>query len=455
MGIFVGGFTIEAAERIMAALDGTKADVLEALSSLVDGSLISVQLEPSGRHRYAMLESMREFALERLAESDELDAVSRAHATYFIQLIEQDESRHHESDEHTWLHLQQDEVQNLYAVRQWLNGHPDVELELRLATAPGVYWILGGNLDAQRSRLEAVLEAMKATGPAEASIAAVKARITLGDTLTLLGDLNRAYDVLNESLARARELGDETSTAVCLISLGWCHALSGNWDVGTEKLEEGLAGAGATGDKLQVSRAQLLLGEVDRMRGLPDRSIARLQEALSGLRAVGELALTAVALTGLALGRAQKGDLAAAAGHLRESLEITEHMHNPWLVNALGERTALVCEEWVDNEPVTELLGALDGLKRRQGLLGVQIPDEQERLHSLNDALEGRLGYAAFYAAWQRGKGHSIDETTCLIGRVLNFLSIASLGSVSPPAGAVEEASLPARDDQAAETHHR
>ena len=166
MGVFVGGFTIEAAEAVMAALDGTKTDVLAGLSSLVGGSLVRVQAEPSGRYRYGMLESIREFALERLAENDELEAASRAHATYFIQLIEQDESSHHESDERTWFHLQHDEVQNLHAARQWLTGHPDPELELRLATAPGVYWILEGNLEARRSRLEAALETRAAQPPA-------------------------------------------------------------------------------------------------------------------------------------------------------------------------------------------------------------------------------------------------------------------------------------------------
>ena len=137
--------------------------MLGSLSSLVDGSLVRVQPEPSGRYRYGMLESIREYALERLAENNELEAASRAHATYFIQLIEQDESRHHEGDERTWLQLQHYEVQNLHAVRQWLTAHPDPELELRLATAPGVYWILEGNLEARRSRLEAALETKAAT----------------------------------------------------------------------------------------------------------------------------------------------------------------------------------------------------------------------------------------------------------------------------------------------------
>ena len=124
MGVFVGGFTIEAAEEVMAALDGTKTDVLEALSALVDGSLVRVQPEPSGRYRYGMLESIREFALERLEENNELEAASRAHATYFIQVIEQDERQHHEGGEGTWLQLQYYDLQNLHAARQWLTRTP-------------------------------------------------------------------------------------------------------------------------------------------------------------------------------------------------------------------------------------------------------------------------------------------------------------------------------------------
>lgn len=108
-------------------------------------------------------------------------------------------------------------------------------------------------------------------------------------------------------------------------------------------------------------------------------------------------------------------------------------MHNPWLVNATGERTALVSSESVDSELLAELLGALDGLKRatRAPAGGFRYRLEQERLHALSDELEGRLGYAAFYAVWQQGKGHSIEETICVIGRVLDCLSTAALGTVS------------------------
>ena len=148
--------------------------------------------------------------------------------------------------------------------------------------------------------------------------------------------------MLTDGLARARALDDERSIAICLISLGWCRTLRGELDAATQALEEGLALADATGDKLQVARAQVIRGELARMRGQAERSIAWLEGALSGLRDLGELALTAAALTGLALGRAQTGDVAAAAAHLRESLEIGGNMQNPWLLNVTGERTALL-----------------------------------------------------------------------------------------------------------------
>ena len=192
--------------------------------------------------------------------------------------------------------------------------------------------------------------------------------------------------------------------------------------------------ADATGDKLQVARAQVILGELARQRGQAERSIAWLEDALSGLRDLGELALTAAALTGLALGRAQTGDVPAAAAHFRESLEIGGNMQNPWLLNVTGERTALVSSEAVDSELLAELLGALEGLKRKNGVRGIQISAEQERLQALIGELEGRLGYAAFYEVWQRGSRLSIEETISLTGRVLDRLSAAALGSVDSPA---------------------
>jgi DNA-binding CsgD family transcriptional regulator len=218
-------------------------------------------------------------------------------------------------------------------------------------------------------------------------------------------------------------------------------------------LEEGLATAEAAGDKLQVARAELLLGEVARILGQPERSVAWLEKALSDLRAVGDLALAAAALTGMALSRAQTGEVAAAVAHLREGLEISGHMQNPWLVNLTGERTALVGSKSAESELLAEMLGALGGLKRRQGVRGLQETAEQERLQALISELEARLGYAAFYEVWRRGNRHSLEETICVIGRVLDCLSTAALGTVSPPAGDAEGVSPVARDVQAAETN--
>jgi len=435
VAIFVGGFTIEEAEEVMAALGGTKRDVLDALSSLVDGSLVQVREEPSGRNRYAMLESIREYALERLARDGELEAASRAHATYFIRLIEEDERERLEGDERNWSQLQQLEIQNLLAVREWLTRHPDPLLELRLASAPGVYWILEGNLEARRARLEAALDAIKTGKGVEETDDFLRPWITLGDTLCLLGDLDRAGSLLSETLVRARALGDKASTVACLVSLGWCRLLSADYETAEGCLEEGLGLAEATGNKLQMARAQTILGELARMRGQPERSIVWYEDSLIGLRAFGDRMLAGAALTGLALGREQTGDLAGAAAALEESLENSRHTHNPWLLNVTAERTALVSSGLVDSELLAELLGASDGLKRQNGVVGIQIAPEQERLQALAGELEAQLGYAAFYSAWQRGNRHSMEETIGLVGRVLDCLSAAAPEVVPEPAG--------------------
>ena len=432
IGVFVGGFTIEAAEELMDAMDGTKADVLEALSSLVESSLVRVQAEPSRHYRYGMLESIREYALERLAESDELEAASRAHARYFIHLIDQHETERLKGDERSWSQLQPIEIQNLLMARQWLTQHPDPLLELRLAMAPSVYWILGGNLEARQARLESALETIKNMKPEEADDF-LRSWITLGDTLALLGDLDRAGSLLSETLVRARALGDDASTLACLISLGWCRVLSGDYKTAERDLQEGLALADVADDKLQKARAQTILGELARMRGQPEIAIAWLEGALSGLRALGDRVLAGAALTVLALVRAGTKDLAGASAHLLESVENSRHTQNPWLLNVTAERTALVSSEIVDKELLAELLGASDGLKRKHGVRGMQIAPEQERLRSLAGELEARLGYAAFYSAWQRGTRHSLEETISLAGQVLEDLS-ERLGSVEPHA---------------------
>lgn len=420
LGVFAGGFTLEAAEALMDAVGGAKSEVLEGLSGLVGSSLVLGQHETSGHRRYGMLESIREYAVERLAEHDEAEVTSRAHAAYLVGLVEQEEVRLREGDRNARSVLLEEELQNLYEARRWIGEHSDAELELRLATIPSVYWLLGDNLEERRSRLEAALQRISRETSTVGLGGFIAPWIALGDALIQLGELDQALVVLNEALVHARELGDCSTTYACLISLGWCHTWKGDWDEAVKHLDEGLTSARSAEDALEVARAQLFIGEVARMRGQQERAKAYLEDALLGYRELGDMPLVASTLTGLALADAQTGDHLPAIACLRESLDIVTKLHNPWLLDLIGERTILACRHSDDPARAAELLGALETLNRRQGIRRTPRPIERGQLEELVGELESGLGSAAFRMASGRGRALSFEQAVALIRQVLD-----------------------------------
>jgi predicted ATPase len=362
LGVFVGGFTLEAAEALMATTGDAEVNVIEDLSALAAGSLMISQDDGSGHRRYSMLESIRDYALERLAEHGELEAARRAHAAYFVELVEQGQAGGREGDLLACYLLLEVEWHNLYAAKRWLAEHPDADLQLRLAMAPASFW--SGNLEERLSWLKTALRLLPKQAPAVRAKAVMEPWITFGETLILMGELDRAHRVLSKALIHARALGDTGNAAKCLISLGWCRTHAGDWNAAIEYLEEGLVPARAAEDRLQTARAQLFLGEVARLQGQPQRAMPWLEDAVRGFRAVGQLSFLAASLSSLALVYGETGDRSHAAAYLREGLEISGQLHNPWLVNLTGERAALASGHSVDAAVLAELLGALETLKR-------------------------------------------------------------------------------------------
>jgi predicted ATPase/DNA-binding XRE family transcriptional regulator len=423
LGVFVGGFTLEAAEAVMATSGMVDFDVVEGLSALVAGSLVLNLQEIAGHRRYGMLESIRDHALERLAEHGELEATSRAHAAYFVERVEQEQAGGREGDQHACYSLLEVEWHNLCAARRWLAEHPDANLQVRLAMAPASFW--SGDLEERRSWLETALRLLGQQSPVVRAEAAIEPWIALGETLILMGELDWAHRELSNALIHARALGNTRIIAMCLVDLGWGRTHAGAWNEATQYLEEGLAAAHTAEDRLQVARAQIFLGEIARLQGRPEQAMAWLEDALLGFRAVGQSSFLAATLSSLALVYGQSGDRSRAAACLREGLEISGRLRNPWLVTLTGERAALASGHSVDAAVLAELLGALETLKRTHGLRRPLRPSEQPQFERLVGELESRLGTASFRAAWEQGTRLSFAETMAVIRQVLDRLSEA------------------------------
>ncbi len=207
LAVFVGGCTLEAIDAV-APLDGG-LDVVEALSSLVDQSLLREEDGPDGEPRYLMLETIREFALERLVASGEEGTVRDRHAAFFVALAERGMPAVGLPGSLARLAVLEQEDPNLRAALAWAVEQRDAETGLRLLTALDGAWSAGGRVREVRTWTERVL----ALGGDAVPGLRVLARVILGGTALVLGDEPAAAAAGEQSLAESRARGDAIGAA--------------------------------------------------------------------------------------------------------------------------------------------------------------------------------------------------------------------------------------------------
>ncbi len=135
LGVFAGGFTLEAAEAVASASDDLSLDVFDGVASLLDASLLRQEGDPDGEPRYLMLETVREYALERLSESSEEQATRDAHAAHALVLAERAHAAMDSPEEHAWMERLTTEHDNLRAALTWSLERGDAETVLRIGGA--------------------------------------------------------------------------------------------------------------------------------------------------------------------------------------------------------------------------------------------------------------------------------------------------------------------------------
>lgn len=212
LAAFAGGCDLEGA---VAVAGGDALGVLEGLSALRDQGLLRADERTPAGNRYTMLETVREYALERLDESGAGEETRDAHAAHFLDLVERAEDQFRGAGITAWLNRFDDEYANLQGAFAWLRERGKGELVWRLAGSLLPYWQLRGRFREGRQALE---EALALPGPS-GTAAWAKARLALGYFLTQVGDYARARALLEEALAVYQELGAWRSVAMTLSEL--------------------------------------------------------------------------------------------------------------------------------------------------------------------------------------------------------------------------------------------
>jgi tetratricopeptide (TPR) repeat protein len=263
LSVFRGGWTLDAAEAVCAGDGFEENEVLDVLQRLVDKSLVDVRGR-GGERRYRMLQTVRQYAGERLEASGEAGAVRRQHLDHFLALAEEAEPELHGSESAKWFVTLDDEYPNRRAALRWVRSRGGSDPALRLGAALGPYWRRRVNRTEGRRILSDLLSM---EGVAEESLARATALHALAYLTLDQGRIEDARTMFEASLSVKRKIGDEPGRALSLTGLGVAAMNQGDYDSAQQCFVESLAIGRSQGDDRLVAKTLSNLGIMTLMSG--------------------------------------------------------------------------------------------------------------------------------------------------------------------------------------------
>jgi predicted ATPase len=455
LGVFVGGCTLKATEAVCNATNDLPMDVTDGVASLVDKSLLRLEEGVDGEPRLMMLETIREYALERLAHRREAVAVREQHLAYYLALAEVAEPHFRGAEQIVWADRLEFEHNNFRAALAWAHEQRAVEgsttagaeAELRLAGALFWFWDLRGHLSEGRRWLAGALEQTNWPGRTAARAKALYALAqTEADNLV-------ARSELEESAAIWREIGDKRGLALslsCSGSLGFIALYEGRVAAARAFFEEGVAIWRELNDQWGLATAFYGLAAAVRR---DDTAAARpiVEESVALFREVGDRYNLGGALCVLGGIAQSEGDLARARALYEESLALSRELDNKGSISIvllfLGDlaqnqgdeqralklyqeslalvRHFLELKEWIgqclvgiggvasavgQGEHAVRLLSAAETLLDTIGLSVSIWPEVRADYDRYVATARAQLDEATFAAAWAEGCTMSLEQ---------------------------------------------
>jgi predicted ATPase/DNA-binding SARP family transcriptional activator len=411
LSVFTGGWLAAAAEAVCEGGEIQPDDVLDLLSHLASKSLILSERKLGEEARYRMLDTIREYAGEKLTEAGEEAAVRDRHLDYFVTMAEEAEPQLFKPDQVSWFNRLEAEHENLRAAVTWSLERKAATSALRLVGALSWFWSTHGHY---REALEFSSQILSAPMAKERTAARAKA---LSITGLVQWMLDRKADVrllLEEALDIASEIGDRSIIAWSRVFLGTAISTYEDYQEGQSLIEEGLTECRALGSAglNAVGFALAFLGDDVTYQGDYQRAQELYEESVDVLREVRDLNFLAYALRRLGHTARHLGDLDRAANGCQESLSLNMMLGHEQAVAACVSGLACVAMAHGDALTATHLFAAVE---RQLEKIGVSLmpSDTVEYERNATRARE-ELGESAFAAAWVEGRTKTIDQAIAL-----------------------------------------
>ena len=446
LAVFSGGRTLVAIDAICDAEGALPVDTFEGVSSLMDKSLLRQEEGLGGDPRFVMLETVHEFAREKLKERSEAEEIKRTHAQYFLTLAEEAYPGLKGADQVEWLDLLEAEHQNMRAALSWALERREAEMAIRLGSALWLFWFVRGYHSEGRRWLQEALAIEERGSPDSRAMALAG----VGWLAAHQGDLARAEEACEEGLQLLANEAREASEAkrCLLVFLGWVEREREDYERATQLFEESLAlsqqasdtywhatslsnlalvshyrrdSESAThlyersmdlfreqGDKQSLAYCLNNLGMVAYSQGDLGRAARLTEEGVALVRELGARVDVALGLCNLGWIALLQDELGRAADHYRESLSLSWDIGLTPLVQSALEGCACLAGTQGEATRAVRLWGAAQTLHEARG-----IPRDDDFLAEADARLSAvRLGMGEekWEEAWRKGRIMTLDE---------------------------------------------
>ncbi len=412
LSVFAGGWTLEAAEAVCAGDGIAQADVLDLLAHLVDKSLVStatldgeMDTPTSGAMRYRFLETIRQYARDKLLESDEGERVRDQHLDYFMRLAEEAEPKIRSAEQISWLHRLEAELENVRVALDWSGGGANIEKGLRLAAALDPFWGVRGHQTEGIEILRNLLARPEATAR---TLLRARALNTLSMLYWKIGSYHQCKIAADEALAIGQELRDTPTIADALLYLSNAKIWQGSDAEAQALLDQSLAMYRALGDKPGVMESLVTLGVLAFRVGDYKRAQSWLAEAVTLGRELDDKGFLSAALRYWGFALFHQHDVAGALRKFQESLILNAEIEDKQGVAACLAACATVALTREQFERAAHLFGAAEAVL--ESIHAKLLPTDHDQYTRNVAALLTQLDEVAFKAAWAAGRALTMEQ---------------------------------------------
>jgi predicted ATPase/transcriptional regulator with XRE-family HTH domain len=404
LSVFVGGFTLDALESV-ALLDSNQS-ILDALSRLVDKSLLLVEHQDQPRYRF--LEPIRQYARDKLNETRESNLIQDRHLNYYLRVAEEAEPYLFRAGQQDWKNRLELDHDNLRVALAWSLESNQIEAGLKMAGALAWFWHSTGHLSEGNLWLEKILASSIGTQGKERAKALRASSILSTDT----GDYIRARAFAESSIELYREIGDNRGAGLVLADLGASFHRAGKEGEAIESLEESLRLLRATGERWEIAYALVWLGDTLFRMGDTMRAATSWEESLRLTQELGDNFVMAWSLGGLGDVARLRADYKRATGMFKESLSLSQSSGDkfgpPFVLEALG----LVAATLGDAKRAARLWGAAPAWRET---INEPLPLTYQRDYAASvTQARTQLGEEVYASAWSEGHAMSPEQVIAL-----------------------------------------